>query len=272
MNNHWPTATIESPCPLCGHTNRCRVAPDGAAVVCWRNGGKVQQLGTQQKAHENGNGYIGAAHRGTSAKSGKPVKSYAGVEAAISAAAKMAGGTFTTGWIYRDADGAEVFRVIRFALPDGEKKYRPIHLAKDGWRIADPSGALPLYRLDELAAATGTVWVTEGEKAADAANDIGLLATTSAHGAGSAEKTDWTPLAGRRVCILPDHDEDGRKYAQAVARLLAKLTPPATVKILTLPGLPEKGDVVEYITAPAPAKPPRRSVTRSKRWRGRCRS
>ena len=99
----------------------------------------------------------------------------------------MIGGSFVAGWTYRDAGGGEVFRVIRFALPDGDKQYRPIHLAKDGWRIGDPSGPLPLYRLDELPAA-GTVWVTEGEKAADAAREIGLVATTSAHGADRPRK------------------------------------------------------------------------------------
>ena len=141
-----------------------------------------------------------------------------------------------------------MFRVIRFALSGGEKQYRPIHLARDGWRIGDPSGLLPLYRLNEIPA-TGIVWVTEGEKSADAAHKIGLTVTTSAHGAGAAEKSDWTPLADRQVCILPDHDEQGHKYAQDVARLLVKLSPPARVKIVELLGLPEKGDAVEFIDA-----------------------
>jgi hypothetical protein len=175
---------------------------------------------------------------------------YPDADAAIAAAAHQSGGSFAGAWVYRDANGSEVFRVIRYALPDGEKQYRPIHQAKDGWRIGDPSGPLPLYRLNDLPA-TGTVWVTEGEKAADAARDIGLVATTSAHGAGSAEKTDWTPLAGRQVYILPDHDESGRKYAQDVARLLVKLTPPAVEKIIALPGLPAKGDIAEFIHARA---------------------
>jgi len=43
--------------------------------------------------------------------------------------------------------------------------------------------------------------------AADAAASIGLLSTTSAHGAKSAAKTDWQPLADRECIILPDADE-----------------------------------------------------------------
>ena len=61
-NNRWPTANREHPCPVCDHTNRCRIAPDGTAAICWRNGGKVQQLGPHQK-REDGTGYVGQAHR-----------------------------------------------------------------------------------------------------------------------------------------------------------------------------------------------------------------
>jgi hypothetical protein len=181
-------------------------------------------------------------------------KAYPTADAAIEAAGRQAGGDAVAQWSYHGRDSTEALRVIRFALPNGDKQYRPIHHAKDGWRIADPSGPLPLYRLGDLPV-TGTVWVTEGEKAADAAHGIGLPATTSAHGSGAAEKTDWTPLAGRMACILPDADEPGRKYAQDVARLLAKLDPPARVRMVELPGLPDKGDVVEYIDARA-GQPP----------------
>jgi len=248
----WPKATREHPCPKCGKANRCLIAPDGGAGICWRSGTKeVWRDNASGNGNGNGfdNGYVGAAHRPKpKPKAGGTIKAFITAQAAIDTAGRMIGGTFVAGWTYCDAGGLEVLRVVRFALADGEKEYRPIHPAKDGWRIGDPSGLLPIYRLNEVTAA-GTVWVTEGEKAADAAHKIGLMATTSAHGAGSAEKSDWTPLAGRQVCILPDHDEQGRKYANDVARLLVKLSPPATVKIVTLPGLPERGDVVEYIGA-----------------------
>ena len=76
---------------------------------------------------------------------------------------------------------------------------------------------------------------------------LGLLATTSAHGADGAGLTDWEPLAGRRVVILPDNDKGGSGYAQKVASFLSQLSTPAKVKIVELPGLPEKGDCVEWI-------------------------
>ncbi len=96
----------------------------------------------------------------------------------------------------------------------------------------------------------------EGEKAADAARSIGLVATTSAHGSASPEQTDWSDLAGKEVVLLPDNDPPGRKYADEVASILAKLTPAPQVKIVELPGLPEKGDIVEWIAAQGDAIEP----------------
>jgi KaiC/GvpD/RAD55 family RecA-like ATPase len=98
-------------------------------------------------------------------------------------------------------------------------------------------------------ATANLVVVVEGEKCAEAACSIGFTATTSAHGANSLGKTDWTPLAGRDVLILPDNDDAGRHYAQHVARILTGLHPPARVKIVELPGLCEHGDIVDFIEA-----------------------
>jgi hypothetical protein len=153
----------------------------------------------------------------------------------------IAGGVLAGVWRYQNA------QIVRFDTPDG-KEFRPIHHTKAGWKIGDPPGAWPLYRLNKIPTA-GPVFVCEGEKACDAACAIGLAAVTSAHGSSSAEKTDWQPLAGRDVVILPDNDEPGRKYGRAVATILAKLEPPGRAKIIALPGLPEGGDIVEFLEA-----------------------
>jgi hypothetical protein len=259
MISAWRKVTKADPCPICRHADWCKVSADGAVALCGRieqgsfekakgNGGFLHRLIEKPRSDYGGNGQAHRPSAKPKPQAGKAPKAYPDAQTAIDAAGGMIGGSFVAGWTYHNRDGGEALRVIRYALADGDKQYRPIHLAKDGWRIGDPSGPLPLYRLPELPA-TGTVWVTEGEKAADAAARIGLAATTSAHGSGAADKSDWTPLAGREVCILPDHDEPGRKYAQDVSRLLVKLDPPARVKIVDLPGLPDKGDIVEYIDA-----------------------
>ena len=163
-------------------------------------------------------------------------------EAAYDAIAREVRGAFVTNWSYP----GDVFRVARFLLPDGGKTYRPIHREGEGWVIGDPAGLLPLYRGDEIPG-SGPVVVLEGEKCVDAAASVGLVGVTSAHGAEAAAKGDWRPLAGRDVIILPDNDAAGAGYAEEVASILSGLTPPARVKIVTLPDLPEGGDIIEWL-------------------------
>jgi hypothetical protein len=151
-------------------------------------------------------------------------------------------------WTYNDAAGEPVGVVARWNLPDGKKDIRPASRNGAGWRLGGMTEPRPLYCLPDLASAT-RVYVCEGEKAADAVRAIGLTATTSAHGAQSAAKTDWGPLAGKEVVILPDNDPPGRKYADAVAGLLAKLTPAPVVKLVELPDLPDGGDAADFVEA-----------------------
>jgi hypothetical protein len=150
-------------------------------------------------------------------------------------------------WTYHDAQGEPVGLVVRWDKPSG-KDIRPVARHSDGWRI----GAMPdprlLYGLPDLAAARRVV-VCEGEKAADAARSLGFMATTSAGGSQAATKTDWRPLAGKEVWILPDNDAPGRKYGETVACILAKLTPAPVVRVVELTDLPDSGDIVDWIDA-----------------------
>jgi hypothetical protein len=122
---------------------------------------------------------------------------------------------------YKDADGQSVAAVLRFDPVEGDAKtFRPVHKVAEGWKLGDPPGKWPLFNLPDLLATCGPVYVVEGEKAACAGASIGLLCTTSAHGSKSPAKTDWSPLRGRPVVILPDNDPAGRGYAEDVARIL----------------------------------------------------
>lgn len=126
-------------------------------------------------------------------------------------------------WTYHDAAGNPVGLVVRWDGRDG-KDIRPVSRHGDGWRIGAMPDPRPLYAPPDLTAATRVI-VTEGEKAADAARALGFTATTSAGGSQAPGKTDWRPLAWKEVWILPDNDAPGRKYADTVAGILAKLTP-----------------------------------------------
>lgn len=154
----------------------------------------------------------------------------------------------TDRWRYQGGDGREALRVVRFDNADGEKTFRPMHPVASGWCIGDPPGALPLYRICELAGAE-LVLVVEGEKCVEAAREIGFTATTSAHGAMSASKSDWTPLAGRKVVILPDADKAGEDYARDVAGILRKADKSSDVLVVRLPGLRGGEDIFDFVEA-----------------------
>jgi hypothetical protein len=158
-------------------------------------------------------------------------------------------------WTYHDANGEPVGIVVRWDLSDGKKDVRPVARHADGWRIRAMPDPHPLYGLPDLAAARRVV-VCEGEKAADAARALGFVATTSAGGSQAAAQSDWRPLAGKEVWILPDNDAPGRKYAETVAGILAKLSPPAQVRIVELPNLPSAGDLVDWIASHGDAAEP----------------
>jgi hypothetical protein len=154
-------------------------------------------------------------------------------------------------WIYRDARGDDVAAVVRYDLPttEGErtrKEFRPLSKRGVSWVIGDPEGPWPLYQLPQLLDA-GLVFVVEGEKCVERLSDIGLTATTSAHGARSPRKTDWSPLAGKDVIVIPDNDGPGEQYAAEVVRILQQLAPPATAKVVRLDGLGEHEDVIDWL-------------------------
>lgn len=184
----------------------------------------------------------------------KPGKVYESAEAAIASLERKEGPKSGI-WRYHDATGEIVGWVCRWDKPDGGKTFRPIARMPEGWQVAGMPEPRPLYQLPELAK-PGRVFICEGEKAADAARSIGLVATTSPGGAKAGKKADWSPLAGREVVILPDNDRPGRKYAEDAAGTLTRLDPPAVVRVVELPGLPEKGDLVDWIALRGEAADP----------------
>ena len=135
--------------------------------------------------------------------------------------------------------------VVRWNTPSG-KDVRPVARSGTGWVIGAMKKPRPLYRLPELADAQ-RVYVVEGEKCADALAQLGVVTTTSAGGCNAARLADWAPLAGRDIVIFPDNDDAGRKYARDILGCLARLQPRSTVRVVELPGLPDGGDVFDFI-------------------------
>lgn len=100
------------------------------------------------------------------------------------------------------------------------------------------------YRLPEVRQAE-VVAIVEGEKDADALTALGVTATCNPGGAGKWRREFHQFFRGKKIVILPDNDEPGRAHAQDVAQNLHGAA--AVVKVVELAGLPEKGDVSDWI-------------------------
>lgn len=148
---------------------------------------------------------------------------------------------------YRDVDGALLYQQIRYK-PKAFQFRRPD--SKGRW-IYDLQGVeRVLYRLPELLAAepSSIVFIPEGEKDVENLVSLGLVATCNLCGGGGKWKASYSDvLSGRPVAILPDNDKTGREHAEQVARSLFGKA--KEIKVLTLDGLPLKGDISDWLAA-----------------------
>lgn len=121
-----------------------------------------------------------------------------------------------------------------------------------GW-VCNASGARgprpPLY-LAEIKTAP-LVLLTEGEQKVDLLRRLGFAATTfGSCEMGGAENSDISALSGvdRTIAILPDADEAGERFAVDLSARLLRLLDTPCVKVVRLPALPPKGDIIDYRT------------------------
>ncbi len=239
----WREVSKGEPCPVCEKPDWCSiVGPEGMveAAVCMRI----------ESANSRPNG--GWFHRIRESNDWRPAvntehkpRTFATAHDAIASLEKQHGPRSRI-WKYFAA-GEPVGVVVRWDH-NGEKTIRPVARTPEGWIISAMPSPRPLYQLSDVQSA-GLVFVCEGEKAADAIISLGLTATTSAGGSSAAAKTDWSPLAGKSVVILPDNDQPGAKYRDAVFLSLAGLTPQPSVRVVELPNLPATGDAADWLAA-----------------------
>lgn len=147
---------------------------------------------------------------------------------------------------YRDESGDLLFQVCRMDPKDFRQRKPNGH---GGWNWSVKNVRKVPYRLAELIAAdtTAPVFIVEGEKDVDRLKDAGFIATCNAGGAGKWDKAvkSVDAFAGRRIVIIPDNDPVGAEHATSVARSLLSVA--SSIKIITLPDIPEKGDVSDYL-------------------------
>ena len=151
---------------------------------------------------------------------------------------------------YRDRDGKLLFQVVRLS-PKQFVQRRPD--GNGGWIWKTAGVEKVLYRLPELIAAPlATVFVPEGEKDVEALRQRLLVATCNPGGAETKGASKWLPgmsdsLRGRDIVVLPDNDEAGEKHAANIVRSLEGKA--KSVRVVRLPGLPDKGDVSDWLAA-----------------------
>ncbi len=139
---------------------------------------------------------------------------------------------------YKDVDGQLLYYVLRLQdkqdpkrkmtppLSYGYWKSKPDQL---GWDLKGyKSEQNQLYNLHLLKQnPTDTILIVEGEKTADLALSKlpgeKLVCVTWSGGAGAVSRSDWTPLAGRKVLIWPDNDQAGYQAGEKVCQELRKV-------------------------------------------------
>ncbi len=106
------------------------------------------------------------------------------------------------------------------------------------------------YRLPEFIEAIANdqpVLIVEGEQKANLLAEWNIAATCCAEGAGKWTAEHAKHVRGADVIILPDADKAGRDHAETVAQSLQGIA--KRIRILELPDLAPKGDVVDWAAA-----------------------
>ena len=157
---------------------------------------------------------------------------------------------------YTDAADRMIFEVCRFEwIAEAGKREKTFRQRRPGDRpgswIWSTKGIRQVpYRLTEVIEAVSRetmVFIVEGEKDADNLAKLGIPATCNAMGAGKWPEELSEHFRKANVVIVPDNDEPGRKHRDLVARALLDVG--ATVRVLDLPNLPDKGDVTDWLDA-----------------------
>lgn len=254
--------TSGKPCPICrgherlprGNGERCTgyFARGGKSAFCSRvdSGDAIESdAGPIYRHRLKGDCSCGTQHAPPDPGSNGKAKGKRTLDDAIRSLREYHGAVEAVPYVYHDADGRKVGATVRLNFAEGGKDYRPISRTTAGlWQTKGIPEPRPLYRLPEVLAAESVI-VAEGEKAAQALLDLGVMATTAPQGAQAPAKADWSPLAGKTVAIWPDNDKPGEQYAAKIVKLLEVLRPQPTIKVLRPEGLPPKADAVEWIEA-----------------------
>jgi hypothetical protein len=153
-------------------------------------------------------------------------------------------------WHYTDEEGISLFIKQRFKTFDSKgKTYKTLRVMPDGSRVGKLGDCrIVPYKLPELRQATAAgrvVYITEGEKAADALGSLGVVATTSHAGASGWNDDLNQYFKDANVVVVPDNDLVGWHYAQKVTEALIPFA--KSVRVLDLNLSNPKEDAYEWV-------------------------
>jgi KaiC/GvpD/RAD55 family RecA-like ATPase len=154
------------------------------------------------------------------------------------------GDRFEAEYPYHDQFGNVVFRAVRMRLGDGDKRFTQQRPHRGGWANGIKGIELVPYNLPNVLAAD-LVFIAEGEKSVETLRGLNLTGSCNNGGAKNFAPGIVKWFAGKHIGILPDNDQAGRGHALKVAEMLSAVA--KSVRIIELPGLPEKGDIADFI-------------------------
>ncbi|MGZ6285239.1 MAG: hypothetical protein ACXWQ5_18330 [Ktedonobacterales bacterium] len=263
----------EQPCPICGGWQS---GPKGSHCYGFMSASGTAAICTEvESPHRVASGYLhrlagsqcacGVAHDITVAhsdrdperrSSGSPKPKKRDLHALIPSSLRDSWHQ-TAQYRYCDAGGTLRYVIVRFDPPadraNERKRCLPFQPVDGKWACDMEGAEKLLYALPELVAADASrkpVFVTEGEKCADALRAVGLTATCNV---GGAKKWRLTPgrhdvLRNRHVVVLPDADEPGKEHARDIVDDLTGIA--ASIRLIELPGLEDDSgqDVADWLS------------------------
>jgi len=177
---------------------------------------------------------------------------------------------------YKDARGNLLYQNVRIPLVTAEgapvlsskgkpnKTFRLRHSdGKGGWvEDLDDVAQVP-YRLPDLVKSLvdgATVFIPEGEAKVDALLEWSMPATHIATGT-----KDYAELfCEADVILMPDNDAAGWKHVNTVGAALHGIA--RRIRVLMLPGLPDKGNIIDWVAAGGTAEKLRELAEQAPVW------
>ncbi|MCB2290414.1 hypothetical protein LGK97_11615 [Clostridium sp. CS001] len=157
-------------------------------------------------------------------------------------------------YYYKDEGGNVLYKICRREWMEEDKRKKDfMAYSKDNssWSFGIKNTRHVIYNLPKVLKGIEDdeiIFFVEGEKCVEKILQLGLIGTTTAFGSKgflTYSKDYASSFKGANVVILPDNDESGQAYATDVLHALKNEA--RSIKVIELPGLELKGDIVDWV-------------------------